>query len=227
MNAEDAGARVSHKRRAWLTVELLALYVGAPIALYSLVHFHRVPLFTVMLPLSVLFILVLTLQRTFSWRETLTTGVRFRDLAGILATFAIAAPLLAAYAWAVIGPRGFLFFPRALPHIWLMVMVLYPLISVTAQELMFRVFFFHRYRPLFASDGQAAVALNAVLFSFGHIIFGALPSLVISFFGGILFAWRYERTRSYWAVVIEHALYGNLIFTLGLGRYFYTGVANF
>ena len=224
MSAEDA--HVSHKRRAWLTVELLALYVAAPIVLYGLIHPNRIPLFKLMLPLSALFIVALTLQHTFSWRETLRTGVRWRDMAGIAAMFLIAAPLLAAYAWFT-GPQRFLTLPRAAPHIWLMVMVLYPLISVTAQELMFRVFFFHRYRPLFASDGQGAIVLNAVLFSFAHIIFGTLPSLVISFFGGLLFAWRYEHTRSFWAVVIEHSLYGNLIFTLGLGRHFYTGVANF
>lgn len=221
-----AHTAVSHKRRAWLAVELLALYVAAPVVLYSLIHQYRIPLFKLMLPLSVLFILLLTLQHTFSWRETLRTGISRRDAAGIAAVFIVAAPLLAAYAW-MTGQQRFLMLPRTAPYIWAMVMVLYPLISVTAQELIYRVFFFHRYRPLFVHDGQAVIMLNAVLFSFGHIIFGTLPSLVISFFGGLLFAWRYEHTRSFWAVVIEHALYGNLIFSLGLGRHFYTGVANF
>jgi membrane protease YdiL (CAAX protease family) len=89
------------------------------------------------------------------------------------------------------------------------------------------VFFFHRYGPLFAHARQALIVLNAVYFAFGHIIFMSMPSVVLSFFGGLLFAWRYDRTRSYWAVVLEHSLYGNLIFTVGLGRHFYTGVANF
>lgn len=41
--------------------------------------------------------------------------------------------------------------------------------------------------------------------------------------GGGLFAWRYDRSRSLAAVWVEHALWGCLIFTIGLGRYFYLG----
>jgi membrane protease YdiL (CAAX protease family) len=49
---------------------------------------------------------------------------------------------------------------------------------------------------------------------------------VLSFFGGLIFAWRYLRTNSFWAVALEHALYGNLIFTIGLGVYFFTGISS-
>ena len=31
-------------------------------------------------------------------------------------------------------------------------------------------------------------------------------------------------TRSFWAVFLEHTLWGGLVFTVGLGRYFFTGV---
>ena len=106
-------------------------------------------------------------------------------------------------------------------------MLVYPLVSVTTQEVMYRLFYYARYRALFGNDAQAAIALNAVLFAFSHIVFQNPTTLVISFLGGLLFAWRYEVTRSFWAVCLEHALWGNLIFTLGLGRYFYTGVSNF
>ena len=46
------------------------------------------------------------------------------------------------------------------------------------------------------------------------------------FIGGALFAWRYERSRSFWAVWVEHVLWGWLVFTVGLGVFFFTGVAN-
>ena len=42
----------------------------------------------------------------------------------------------------------------------------------------------------------------------------------------LLFAMRYAATRSYWAVVLEHTLWGWLVFTTGLGRYVFTGVSN-
>jgi membrane protease YdiL (CAAX protease family) len=92
---------------------------------------------------------------------------------------------------------------------------------------MFRLFFFGRYRSLFLGNPHAAILLNAVLFAFVHIIFQNVISVVISLLGGLLFAWRFEKTRSFWAVWLEHSLYGNLLFTLGLGRYFYTGVSSF
>jgi hypothetical protein len=223
MNGEIA---ISARRRVWLTIEMLLLYVGAPIGVYSLLYAYHIPLFKIFPVVFAIFVLILTLHRGFSWREALGRGISLKTLAGILGTFVIAAPLLAVFAW-YDSPSRFLAFPRYAQGLWLMVMVLYPLLSVTTQEIMFRLFFFSRYRGLFGSDAQAAIVLNAVLFAFVHIIFQNMTTIIISFFGGLLFASRYETTRSYWATVLEHTLYGNFIFTLGLGQYFYTGVSNF
>jgi uncharacterized protein len=223
MNGEIA---ISARRRVWLAVEMLLLYVGAPLVVYSLLYDYRIPLFTIFPVIFVIFVVILTLDRSFSWREALGRGISGRTLAGIVAVFALAAPALTLFAWHD-SPDRFLTFPRHAQGVWLMVMVLYPLLSVTTQEIMFRLFFFSRYGALFGGNAQAAIVLNALLFAFVHIIFQNMVSVVISFFGGLLFAWRYETTRSYWAVVLEHTLYGNLLFTLGLGRYFYTGVSNF
>jgi hypothetical protein len=43
--------------------------------------------------------------------------------------------------------------------------------------------------------------------------------------GGLLFARDYARHRSLSLTCLEHSLYGCLIFTIGLGRFFYTGAA--
>jgi CAAX protease family protein len=212
--------------RLWLTIEMLLLYVVAPLGVYSLLYDYRIPLFQILPVIFVVFVVILTVDRNFSWREALSRGIDLKTLASILLIFAIGAPLLALFARHD-SPTRFLAFPLYAQNVWLMVMVLYPVLSVTAQEIMFRLFFFSRYRALFGSDAQAAIVLNAVLFAFVHIIFQNWVTVVISFLGGLLFAWRYERTQSYWAAVLEHSLWGNLIFTLGLGRYFYTGVSNF
>lgn len=225
-SAEAKRIGVSPRHRVWLTLELLAIYVAAPVAVYAALHRWHIPLFRLLVPFSLLFVVVLAVQHSFSWKATLRRGIGAREFASVLMVFAGIAPLLAFYAWQS-APGRFLTLPSVAPKLWVLVMVLYPLISVTTQEIMYRVFFFHRYGPLLEGDRQAVIALNAVLFAFAHILFNSVPSLVISFFGGLLFAWRYDRTGSYWAVVLEHALYGNLIFTLGLGRHFYTGVANF
>jgi hypothetical protein len=212
--------------RVWLTLEMIAIYGLTPIAVYILLYQYRVPLFTLLSLVFATFILLLTLDRSFSWRVALKRGIRLRELASILIIFLFAGSAIAQFAYND-RPASFLRFPRYAFDTWIMVMILYPLISVTAQEIMYRVFFFHRYRALFAGDPQAGIVLNAVLFSFSHIVFQNVTTLIISFLGGLLFAWRYQSSRSYWALVLEHALYGNLIFTVGLGRYFYTGVSNF
>ena len=67
------------------------------------------------------------------------------------------------------------------------------------------------------------IHLSAIAFAFGHIIYFHPLSIVLTFFGGYLFSWTYFRTRSLLAVSFEHALYGCLLYTIGLGRFFYTG----
>jgi hypothetical protein len=46
---------------------------------------------------------------------------------------------------------------------------------------------------------------------------------VLTLIGGWLFARRYQRTRSLLAASVEHALYGVLAFTVGLGALFHHG----
>ncbi|WP_025347775.1 CPBP family intramembrane glutamic endopeptidase [Nocardia nova] len=114
--------------------------------------------------------------------------------------------------------------PRRNPALWLAVTVLYPVLSVYPQELIFRSFLFHRYAPVFG-DGAALVAASAAAFGYVHIIFGSWVSVALSGAGGLLFATRYLRTDSLLTASVEHAVYGILIFTVGLGRYFYHGAA--
>ena len=51
-------------------------------------------------------------------------------------------------------------------------------------------------------------------------------AVAFSFACGLIFAYRFTRTRSFLAVALEHALYGDLVFTIGLGQFFFTGVAH-
>ncbi|MDM4718954.1 CPBP family intramembrane metalloprotease [Micromonospora sp. WMMA1363] len=124
---------------------------------------------------------------------------------------------------AVLAPDRLFDLPRQTPLIWVAVVVLYPLLSVYPQELVFRAFLFHRYAPLFGT-GTVLVAASATAFGVAHVIFGSIWSVLLTLAGGALFAWRYRRTRSLLAASVEHALYGILAFTVGLGDLFYHGV---
>ncbi len=106
-------------------------------------------------------------------------------------------------------------------------MVLYPILSVYPQGLLYRGFFLHRYAGLFPAThaGHWMLLLaGAAAFGFLHIIFRNPLAVMLTFFGGILFAWRYEQTGSLFVSGFEHALYGCWLFTVGLGQYFYHAV---
>lgn len=55
------------------------------------------------------------------------------------------------------------------------------------------------------------------MFSLGHIFFRNTLVLVLTFFGGLLFAITYSKTKSTLLVSIEHAIYGSWLFTVGMG----------
>jgi hypothetical protein len=109
--------------------------------------------------------------------------------------------------------------------LWLAVIIGYPVFSVYPQELVFRAFLLHRYRPLFRSPGRLAAA-SAAAFGFAHILFGNVLAVALTLVGGWLFARRYQRTRSLLTTCVEHAGYGLIIFTIGLGHYFYHGTVH-
>ena len=103
-----------------------------------------------------------------------------------------------------------------------MVMVFYPVFSVYPQELIFRAFLFHRYRPLFGST-RNLVIVSAVAFGLAHLFFANLLAPLLSAVGGWIFARTYARSDSTLQATIEHALFGCFLFTVGLGWYFYGG----
>ena len=214
--------------RLWLLFEMLVLYVGAPLLLYVMVFGYKIPLFQLLPPIGLAFLLILAFDRNFSWWQLLFQHIHFRDLASMLGMFLVAAPAIAAFAYAE-NPGQFFRFPRVAWDAYVLIMIGYPVISVTVQELLFRVLYFQRYAPFFGTTETGrllAICVGAIFFAFAHVIFDNWPSIWISLVGGIVLGARYERTRSFWLVWLEHSLYGNLIFTVGLGRYFYTGVSN-
>ena len=102
------------------------------------------------------------------------------------------------------------------PLLWLMILFIYSVFSVYPQELLFRTFFFQRYRSLFKSEALFII-MNAALFSLGHLFFRNGLVMILTFIGGILFALTFKKTKSTLLVSIEHAIYGCWLFTVGMG----------
>ena len=101
--------------------------------------------------------------------------------------------------------------------LWAVILLVYTLFSVLPQELIYRTFFFHRYQLLFKNKSMF-IFLNATLFSLAHIFFRNTLVLILTFLGGLLFAFTYHKSKSTLLVSIEHAIYGNWLFTVGMGE---------
>ena len=141
--------------------------------------------------------------------------------AQVLLIFVVVALLVGATVY-FFAPQMLFNFVKRTPAFWALVMVLYPVLSVYPQGIIYRVFFFERYRTLFPNS-VLIIVMSAVAFSFAHIIFRNPIAITFTLVGGLLFAWRYAQTDSLLTSSFEHALYGCWMFTIGLGHYFYRG----
>ena len=144
-----------------------------------------------------------------------------RHLRGILVLFLPAALPIAVLTALYLRPR-FLALPLHAPWTWIAVMLLYPVLAAYPQELIFRAFFFARYGSLFPNP-IVLVAVNGLSFGLAHLLYGNWIAVVLSTLGGFLFAYRYLQTGSLLAVSLEHGLWGDFLFTVGVGWYLYSG----
>ena len=103
------------------------------------------------------------------------------------------------------------------PLMWISILGVYTLLSVWPQEIIYRTFFFSRYEELFLNK-KLLIFVNAILFSLAHLFFKNTLVIVLTFVGGLLFAYTYYKTRSTLLASIEHAIYGNWLFTVGMGE---------
>ncbi len=141
----------------------------------------------------------------------------------VLKRDAVLLALLGAAVWLLAREKLFSLV-KARPGLWMAIMLLYPLVSVYPQELLYRGFFFHRYAGLFGS-GWGMILASAAAFGFVHIIFRNWLAVGMCLAGGLLFSWTYQQSGSLALVCVEHALFGSFLFTAGLGEFFYHGAA--
>ena len=154
-------------------------------------------------------------SRLFTWGDyrPLLTRILIRDIICLI---------LLGLAVRLFAPQLLFSLVKQRPWLWDVIMVLYPLVSVYPQELLYRAFFFHRYQGLFGS-GWALPIASALAFGFVHIIFGNWLSVVLCMIGGLFFSMTYSQSGSLLLACVDHAIFGNFIFTIGLGRFFYHG----
>lgn len=195
----------------WRWLEWGTLYVLVPLALFfNLIPFNKF----VLLALITLYALAIVFAKK----------PRFESTAFPMPQLAIRMPLIVGliflFSWLAF-PAHFLGLPELHPKTWLLILILYPLISALPQEFLYRRFYFWRYETLFPTPALM-LGSNILLFAFMHIMYANLVAVTLSLLGGALFAISYRQTGRLLPVWIEHSVYGLAIFTSGLGLYFYT-----
>lgn len=147
--------------------------------------------------------------------------IRGREVARIFLRAVPATALLVGLLYAL-RPDWILSLPQDRPALWALVTVAYPVLSVVPQGILYRAFFRERYGALFRNRRARAVAA-ALCFSFSHVFFLNPWALLLTFVGGLFFQGTYERTGSLFLSNLEHALYGDLVLTIGYGAFLYHG----
>jgi membrane protease YdiL (CAAX protease family) len=200
-----------------LTLEFVAIFIAVP----ALIYYRRIP----NLPIPYLFVgaiaafFLLKHDPTFDLTQLFAWGSARTYLVPMLLRDAVCL-LFLGLAVRFLAPDLLFSFVKKTPALWVLVMLLYPLLSVYLQELLYRAFFFHRYVPLFG-DGWGILIASSVAFGFVHIIFRNNLAVVLCTIGGFLFALTYQRSGSLLLACFDHAIFGNFLFTIGLGQFFY------
>lgn len=184
--------------------------------------------FPVLLGTTVLIVVYLLLDRGFAntclwgWRRARADLGRIVGLWAVAAILLLGLTALMAFRTPLLPETGFLRLPRERPDILVILWIVYPWLSAYPQEITHRVFFWHRYQVLFPKRA-VLIVVNAMVFAWMHALFWNWVALVMTFIGGLLFAYTYDRTRSALAAGIEHGLYGAWCFTIGLGWFVFAG----
>ncbi len=209
----------SRHRRA---LEFAALFVLLPLVIAWQGEVMRRWIIPQLLLMTALCLVLLWRDPTFDRRRLLAWPEQWRPCLlriGLLLILGGAGVWVMASLLPGVAPFGL---PREQPILWLAVLLLYPLFSALPQELIFRVFLFHRYRALFRKPWSLPLA-SAGVFALAHLVLGNWVALLLSLAGGLLFAYTYAKTQSLMLTTLEHGLWGNWLFTLGMGSYFYGG----
>ncbi|MDB2682735.1 hypothetical protein N9Z27_00610 [Alphaproteobacteria bacterium] len=149
------------------------------------------------------------------------SAVTWEHLKPILIRWVICCALMTAFIYVYDNERMFGLVQRN-PKFIPFLLVLYPVLSALPQEFIFCSFFFKRYAPLFKTQKTMIIA-SALVFAYAHVLFINPIAPTLSLIAGLIFAKTYADHKSLALVTIEQGLYGNFLFIVGLGWYFYGG----
>ena len=211
----------SRAKRCYLIGEFLILFVAVPAVLFLFRKVIAQKVVVIILLSAGPCSLYLLIGNRFPRQAFLQTDRWRQHLIWISITFMPLALVMTVCAVYFMADHLFVF-PKESPAFWGLLLVSYPVLAAYPQEIIFRGFFFRRYRTLF-SRRLTMILVSSLCFGWAHLMYANWVAPLLSGLGGVLFAYRYLRTKSLLMVGIEHGLWGNFLFTVGIGWYFYSG----
>lgn len=206
-----------NKRNIWLSLEFTLLFFGAPLYIYfepNLIH----PSILV-LPILIGIFIYLKRLPDFKFKGLVKFSVSKKEVLFHSLTFVVVTSVMITIIY--FFDRDNLFnLLRSNPFILLMLCIFYPLFSAYGQEIIYRTFLFHRYRNLFKTNSILILA-SGISFSFVHIVYYSHLSIILTLILGVYLARTYLDTKSVLFVAILHGAYGNMVFFIGMGNYFW------
>eukprot|EP00752_Nemacystus_decipiens_P014404 g12813.t1 len=224
------------RQRTIRWIEMLALFVGAPVLIWQFPGILGGPkLFGFLWLMGVLCLIGLFYDKKFDRKKLWNAKAVMPAMGWVVGRWAVFAILLTALFGLLSGsklpglpmpiPTGiFPIFDRVHPVLPVIIFIFYPWVSVYPQNVIYRAFFCQRYRPILG-PGWGLILTNAAAFSLGHIMFNNWIVLVLTFVGGIIFTRTYLQSRSLLLATIEHAMYGLLCLYLCIGVFLLYGAS--
>lgn len=206
--------RIVYNSPAYMVGEFILFFVFFPfIANHFLDGWYKIiPLFVI----AALFLILLLKDPTFD-PKVLTRFDR-AYMGRSIARMIIITILLVWFTWWIF-PELFFMYPVENFKSYVITFFLYPVASVFPQEIIYRVYYFHRYHRV-VPEKYLLMLSNAFIFGLTHFIYANWVAPIATFFAGWIFIYNYYKTRSLLNVSLEHYFYGLIMFTIGFGYFF-------
>ncbi|MGQ1785152.1 MULTISPECIES: CPBP family intramembrane glutamic endopeptidase [unclassified Saccharicrinis] len=210
-------------KKKWLVAEFVLLYVGIPLFIYLDYNFTHPTM--VIVPLVLIMLLILKRYHFFQLKDLVQLNLKRVKPWSHFITVVINACILVLSVY-LFDHENLFNLMRSNPQMLVLLCILYPIYSAFGQEIIYRLFLFQRYRTIFKSK-VLLVLVSSLSFSYMHIIYYSHVSVILTFILGVYLSITYLKTRSVLFVSILHGIYGNLIFIVGLGNYFWLDMHKF
>ncbi len=200
-------------QKNYLITELIILFVLIPILLAS-------PIPSFLKPLSVLtaigYCIVISRKNKLITFKAIYQ-INFKEHWKRISITAICVFLASLFFMYLFHPDDLFIVVKKSPLMWFGILFFYAIFSVYPQELAYRSYFFTRYDSIFKNKNYLLL-INILVFPIAHLMFNNMMVLLVTLIGGILFTITYNKSKSLLLTSIEHAIYGNWLFTIGMGE---------